>query len=441
MRGLITITMVAAIIIAGCNSKNAVKQKIDKPRPEACSKPSTFRIDPKKDTLLKVPGGTSIHIPANAIADKSGKPVNDSVRIDYSEYVNPAGIILSGIPMLYDSAGDMNVFRSAGMFEIYAKGSEDESFTIAPGKKVDVNMASPVEDKNGAYNFYNFDTASGRWNYLATVPASPVPAKETRDTVPGKAEYVTAPATAKINVNSEFVFDFKVDYSAFPELKGQNNVMWKYSNNPDYVNPEQQQWIFDETWEQVKLVKDSEMNGAYLLMLKNRKKEFTTSVKAVLSGTNSPVDVSTQAEKMNIRSKEMQDKADMEERVNKAMRSFSISGFGIYNWDCIHRFIEPVITSVNYLADGKEIADGGNLYQVFQGLNIVIRIKDEKQNTIVPQENFVVLAILPDGEIAYSRDISRLRGLSDPKTGTSLNLTKTGRKLTSEKDLLAYIPN
>lgn len=439
MRGVFITVITAAIVIAGCNSKTAVKQKIEKPRASACQKPSSFRINPRKDTLIQVPGGTQIKIPANTIADKNGKIISDSVRIDYSEYTNPASILLSGIPMLYDSAGEMNVFRSAGMFEIYAKGENEESFTIAPGKSINVNMASPIKDEGSAYSFYNFDTVTGKWNYLATAPASPLPAP-TKDTIEIEKSTAKVKYTSSITETNEFVFDFKVNYSDIPELKNKANVMWKYSKNKNFPDPEKQQWIFDEVWDQASIENDPNLENAYLLILKSSKKVFTTSVFAVIPEGKNSVNIDSEIDKINTKSDLAQQVVANEDRQTNVSRAFSITGFGIFNWDAIHRFLNPVKKTVEFLTDGKKISNGSFVYQIFPQKNIVFRVPPVKENTIVPDEEFSIIAILPNGEIAHSINTNALRNENNGST-INFSLKKTGVILKSEDDILAYLYN
>ncbi|HEU4719520.1 MAG TPA: hypothetical protein VFU15_16870, partial [Bacteroidia bacterium] len=111
---------------------------------------------------LDYPSGTKISIPANAFVDANGNAVTGNVTIDYREFRDPVDILLSGIPMDYDSAGHNGHFVSAGMFEMNASVDGKEVF-LAPGKKVDMKFA--VVDTASDFNFYKLDEQEG-WQYL-----------------------------------------------------------------------------------------------------------------------------------------------------------------------------------------------------------------------------------------------------------------------------------
>lgn len=135
--------------------------------------PNVYTADAKSGGLLEYPSGTKIIIPQNAFVDKAGNPVSGNVTISYREFRDPVDIMLSGIPMKYDSAGQSEDFESAGMFEMNASVNGEEVF-LAPGKKVDMDFA--VVDTASTYNFYRLDEQKG-WQYLQ--PTGKVEMKET----------------------------------------------------------------------------------------------------------------------------------------------------------------------------------------------------------------------------------------------------------------------
>jgi hypothetical protein len=112
--------------------------------------------------MVEYPSGTKIFIPEHAFVDANGNEVKGEVTIDYREFRDPIDILVSGIPMVYDSGGVKGNFESAGMFELNASVNGQEVF-LAPGKKVDMNFA--VVDTASSYNFYRLDSKNG-WEYL-----------------------------------------------------------------------------------------------------------------------------------------------------------------------------------------------------------------------------------------------------------------------------------
>ncbi len=122
-----------------------------------------YIINPGIENVITYPTGTKIKIPANAFADKNGNPVTESVTLNYRELRDPVDFLVSGIPMKYDTAGEVTNFESAGMFELTAN-VKSEPLQLAKDKKIDMNFASTSKDST--YNFYAFNDSSGNWNYL-----------------------------------------------------------------------------------------------------------------------------------------------------------------------------------------------------------------------------------------------------------------------------------
>ncbi|MCW3105368.1 MAG: hypothetical protein JWO09_3808 [Bacteroidetes bacterium] len=129
---------------------------------------TVYTINAGIDNVLIYPSGTRILIPANCFRDRSGKPVTGSVRLSYREFRDPVDILVSGIPMKYDTAGEVSHFESAGMFEINA--SKDKApLELVPGKKIEMNFVTTSKDSS--YNFYAFNDSTGNWDYK-TKPAT-----------------------------------------------------------------------------------------------------------------------------------------------------------------------------------------------------------------------------------------------------------------------------
>ncbi len=122
---------------------------------------NVYTTDAATGGMIEYPSGTRIFVPEHAFVDANGKSIDGNVTIDYREYRDQVDILVSGIPMTYDSAGQKGNFESAGMFEINASVDGKEVF-LAPGKKVDLEFA--VVDTAANYNFYSLDEKKG-WVY------------------------------------------------------------------------------------------------------------------------------------------------------------------------------------------------------------------------------------------------------------------------------------
>ncbi|HEY0029840.1 MAG TPA: hypothetical protein VGC65_03695 [Bacteroidia bacterium] len=124
---------------------------------------TNYKINPGIENIVTYPSGTKILIPANAFIDKNGQPVTTSVTLSYREFRDPVDFLVSGIPMKYDTAGEVTNFESAGMFEMTAS-TLNEPVALAADKNIDMNFASTSKDST--YNFYAFNDSTGNWEYL-----------------------------------------------------------------------------------------------------------------------------------------------------------------------------------------------------------------------------------------------------------------------------------
>jgi hypothetical protein len=123
--------------------------------------PDVFTTSSLTGGIAEYGSGTKIIVPPAAFVDANGKTVTGNVELTYREFRDPADIIVSGIPMKYDSGGVVGDFKSAGMFEMYASQNNQEVF-VAPGKNIELQFA--VTDTAPEYNFYRLDESKG-WVY------------------------------------------------------------------------------------------------------------------------------------------------------------------------------------------------------------------------------------------------------------------------------------
>ena len=97
-------------------------------------KPQVFEIEAGEKSVIKLKNGGKIEFPANAFVDASGKAVHGKVDVSWTEYHSLTDIMLSGIPMKYDSAGVQHDFQSGGMFTIKAS-QKDKDWRLPRRKK------------------------------------------------------------------------------------------------------------------------------------------------------------------------------------------------------------------------------------------------------------------------------------------------------------------
>lgn len=321
----------------------ASNQLVNPPLPEADVEYMTFSVDAKKGGSWTAPSGTVITIPKGVFVDADGNKIKGDVELQYREFHDAADIILSGIPMTYDNHGTEENFQTAGMMEI--TGFQDgKPVFIAEGKTVDVSIGSFTPDDD--YNLYFLNPEQKQWvdigraeiqdngkkkkglKMLGSSPEAPI---EPTKGIPGKP--------------SEHELGFAADYQEFPELKPFKKIRWEPQ---DRSFMKKNEWAFTEVWTSVELQEVSAENMEYRFNLKNRKRKFSISVKPILEGE----DYDKAMVKFN-KKKAKYDKLLVQRKQEKArlvaqadlLRSFPISGFGIYNCD---RFLRmPNIVTIN----------------------------------------------------------------------------------------------
>lgn len=128
------------------------------PLPDLVKNFERFELDLSKGGDFQLPSGSSIKVPANAFVDAQGNPATGKAELRFREYQDAVDVFLSGIPMSYQDGR----FETAGMFEIRAV-QEDQALEVAPGKKVNVRLASMKAEDD--YDFFALDEYQG-WDKI-----------------------------------------------------------------------------------------------------------------------------------------------------------------------------------------------------------------------------------------------------------------------------------
>jgi len=159
------ILLFALLVIHSCSDKVAQKPFIQPPFPALDPQFASFTFDAQKGDSILLPSGTLIVVPPDALVDADGKPVSGQVELKYREFNDAKGILLSGIPMRYDSAGQVINFTTAGMFEMHAY-QQDKELALAQSKTIPVRFGSQTVGND--FNFYRLDQNARNWAYLGT---------------------------------------------------------------------------------------------------------------------------------------------------------------------------------------------------------------------------------------------------------------------------------
>lgn len=142
---------------------------VDPPVPAAIPEFTSQKIDANKGGVYEYRSGSKLVVPAASFVDDKGALVQGEVDIKYREYHDFVDFYLSGIPMVYDSAGVKYNLESAGMMEVYAE-KDGQRVKLAPGKTIDVELVSNVNvpanlNVPPKYNIYKLDVENRNWTY------------------------------------------------------------------------------------------------------------------------------------------------------------------------------------------------------------------------------------------------------------------------------------
>jgi hypothetical protein len=274
---------------------------------------SVYKINNEQGGNITHHTSSKIKIPKNSFVDKNGKDIIGDVTIEYKEFHDMGDIVVSGIPMTYDSAGTTYNFESAGMFNI--KGSQNgEPVFIKPDKVLDVELASSTKDD--LFNQYYLDTLKKNWQCLKRDRAL-MPAKTNSKAVVIAHPQITDPKLEILKREIEHIIPKKIDsvkvvYATkaerlpkakepvkpvkltpgkatfklegsnndFPELAAFDNVIFE-------VGPENRNYskeLHDITWSDIKISQGPVKGKNYLLNLSYRNRFEKLIVYPVLSG-------------------------------------------------------------------------------------------------------------------------------------------------------------
>ena len=124
---------------------------------------STVRFAVKTGLDYENPAtGTRVQIPASALVDSKGRPVQGVAELTIREYRDIPDFLASGIPMHYADDRGAFFFNSGGMFDVRVT-QNGEPLDLAPGQIYDVEF-SPTGELTNASVYY-FEEKTGVWRY------------------------------------------------------------------------------------------------------------------------------------------------------------------------------------------------------------------------------------------------------------------------------------
>jgi hypothetical protein len=402
----------ACMLALGACTEQA-SNELGAPIPSADVPLTTHSIDARTGGTLTYPSGTVIEIPENAFVDENGNAYTGQVDIDYREFHDMGAVLASGIPMYYNENGQEGHFETAGMFEIrgYARGVDQmqlfggrkdrKRVFVAPGKTMQVRMASFGGEDN--FNFYFFNEETQQWEYREPSVATPNEEKANKlnQMAPMPEEQPLEPKPFDENTP---VFNFNVDTKDFPELKPFKGILWQYAGDSPEQDPSQpaNNWVGKTPWSDISL-KPTDAEGVYELSLKTAKKSFSMKVRPVLRGKDYEQAKArfdedlAKFEEIKAKRKEAEDALASE---GSFVRAASINRFGIFNHDILQRLLQPLACNATFSLSNGEAYAGNSVYVLTrENRGMIKQEKASWSKFYYPKDDAVIVAVLSNGRI------------------------------------------
>lgn len=442
-----------------------------------------YNVNATKGGTFTHINGTKVTFPVNAFVDANGNPVSGNVKIQYREFRDQADFFLSGIPMQYDSLGKTYQFESAGMMEITGFINGKEVF-LDKNKAVKVEFAS--KNAGSKFNLYKFDTLVGNWNYIGkdNVVLSPEQKNDSASIVAQalksngrmcafipEMQKPIAPYKPLRADKHKHRFTIAIDPKEFPEMKEFKDMLFEVDESNQKFNSS---W-YTVTWESIKLSKGQQENKYKIALTKagelvsldvypvfddSRFDKVMSDYKIKFADYQKDLDqYNKMLEQQKAQAKGVFDNGNgdiikavdggfiyytkpSEKDQNKAeeiMRSFTISGFGVYNMDAIAQLPQggDITLSINE-TDGKLFKDFATVFHVDRQKNCLFSYHNENPMTgfhFNPKSSNLIWAV-KNGKLFYA-DNDQFTKL--PVTGkSSIGLKEVGRDFKSPEEMKRF---
>lgn len=401
-------------------------QIVNQPDEEATIPFEEFVINGEQGGEWKSSKGSQLSVPASSFVDAAGNPVTGPVDLKYREFHDGPELMLSGIPMKYESPeGEEFDFKTSGMLEIVGTQNGEPVF-IAPGKSLGMRIASPTDEPDHKTWYLNPET--GKWddkgehNILENVEKAAAMAALTP--VPAK------PVKPKTVGDAENMFEFSVDYDRFPELKAYQSITWEFT---DLKKFEENQWIYEVAWTDGKLEAKDKDKNEYWLTLSKGKKTYRAEVIPVLKGDDYQAALADFNKRMDNYSTLASQRDNEEERIlaqSTFAREFAITTFGIWNCDAIMRSPSSLAFKMDVQFEEGVYMDAGKtvLFHFTNDNRSVIPYDPSTWDrfTFDPEAYNALVTILPDGKygIFTDEDFKKLDIQQNHKATFKMRTTK-----------------
>ena len=255
------------------------------------------KVDNGEETTLISPSGVVIEVPQGAFSLKDQGLLKDSITLKLTQYDDALSILVSQIPMSYDSAGMKLHFQSDGMFNLTAYDQNNNEVQL----KKDIKVHYPQTSGRTNSNTYILD--NNVWSYSEHTPLTTYAAVCENTVYKFQTEENAPEAKPIVNTRNKTIADLEGRYedlesskpleprkqnlanyrflldvnpTEFPELMSFEDVIFE-------VKDSRFSWsIYEETWNDISVSKKHK-GGRYLVTLKNTKRVEIFDVYPVLS--------------------------------------------------------------------------------------------------------------------------------------------------------------
>lgn len=457
------VLLVTSLVVYFSDMKLVMKNmEVTATESEGAIRPNLFDIPVMHHAVNAEKGGeiifnsSKISIPNNAFVDKDGEIVVGEVEITYREFHNPVDFFLSGIPMMYDSAGYEYHFESAGMFEIYGY---QNGVPVKLTKPVSVSLSSL--HRGGYFNIYQLDTLSGKWSFISK-DSSKVGENLTpyiRNSIAKIESQISEIAKDEPQKKSKKGINIKIDFNVeeFPELASFKKVLFEIDEQDKNFSPD----LAKKDWDDVKLKK---VEDDYILTFYDGFKPTKIKVKPVLSNRQYKKALKEYNKKYADRLSAFRSRKDSLEKElafysvvfpsfgnstrGYVERLFEINDFGVWNSDCPMRMPKGRVLASMYInkikgTDKIDTLDFKTIYLVEENKNTLYRITNNGILSFNPAKKYVLWAVdekeqlcvfsavkfnsIPsqlDSTYAFEMEISKIKPTNVDDVRKELNLQK-----------------
>ncbi|MGH1334999.1 MAG: hypothetical protein ACRBFS_02650 [Aureispira sp.] len=430
-----------ALLLTACQDTIAPPPQlglIEPPIPELAPAYQDFAINAQEESVFTLASGTVVTVPANALIDATGQLVKGQATIKYREYHDATSVVLSGIPMDYSSNKQKHHFQTAGMFDIVGEQT-GKPLSIKAGSGIRVDLASFEEESN--YNLFALHQEKG-WQFVDYVPPTPNLQRQVLDQ---KIKSLSKKIGRTVSPYFVFNYDGILDVS-FKEnpLSAQHRANSKLrkkfkaysidaykSSIYRYVPYEDTNYPADmliwrnvgkrfPSWARYKqcaLSLELLKGKTYKITAQYQGKKFEGKISMVVplkylfdytpnrwKNERATIlkDISSKEEKYR---EELEQLRLRKEQQAEVIRSFTIAGFGVYNYDRLMKASDKIEILANFDVPTVKQLDWVLCLPEDGKTVIKYPLKDWEKVVLLPNNKARFVSILPDKRVAvYSAE-------------------------------------